>query len=316
MADTVVSNPQEVAMEEGPGLTAYVSFLEEQARQQQAAAAAEFEAEQRSAYDIIGNVLADYGLTELRDFVHNLVFTRNIVDENIIIGELRQQPAYKQRFAGNEARRAAGMNVLSESEYIRLENTFAQTMRQSGLPKGFYDEKSDFVSLIANDVSPAELASRVQDGYQAVRDADPEVVLEMQRLYGVDEGSLAAYFLDPEKATPVLLQQARAAQIGGQGVRQAGYQISAAQAEELARAGVSSEQARAGFQAIAGAEELFTALPGQTGEDITQEEAVAGVFATSAAAQQRIRRRTRERQAEFEAGGGFAPQGSQVTGLT
>jgi hypothetical protein len=316
MADTVVSNPQEVPMEEGPGVSAYVSFLEEQARQQQAASEARFRAQQDSSYDIIQRVLADYGLENMRDFVHDIVFTQNIVDENIIIGRLRETPQYKERFAGNEARRAAGMNVLSESEYIRLENTFAQTMRQSGLPKGFYDEKSDFVSLIANDVSPAELASRVQDGYQAVRDADPEVVLEMQRLYGVDEGSLAAYFLDPEKATPVLLQQARAAQIGGQGVRQAGYQISATQAEELARAGVSPEQARAGFQAIAGAEELFTALPGQTGEDITQEEAVAGVFATSAAAQQRIRRRTRERQAEFEAGGGFAAQGSQVTGLT
>ena len=146
--------------------------------------------------------------------------------------------------------------------------------------------------------------------------ADPEVVSEMRRLYNIGDGELAAYFLDPQRATPMLLNQARAASIAGQSVRQGAFQLTAAQAEELARAGVGEEQARAGFQAIAAAGELFAPLPGQTGQAISQEEQVAGVFGTSAAAQQRIRRRTRERQAEFEAGGGFAAQGSQVTGLT
>ena len=86
-------------------------------------------------------------------------------------------------------------------------------------------------------------------------------------------------------------------------------------AEELAVAGITQEQARAGFQTIAGAEELFVALPGTTEEAISQQEQISGVFGTSAAAQQRIRQRSRERQAAFEAGGRFAGQGTTVTGL-
>jgi hypothetical protein len=318
--ETVVSNPAEVAVEE-PDINAQLlenqqAFFERQMAAEQARRDEQFRVSQQSAYDIIGATLDNYGLGSLRGFVNDMVFNRNIIDENILIGELREQEAYKQRFAGNEQRRKAGLNALSEGEYIALETAYAQLMRQSGLPAGFYDNSDDFTNLIGGNVSVGELSERVNQGYEAVRNADPEVVDEMRRLYNIGEGELAAYFLDPDRATPTLIQQARAAQVAGQGVRQAGYQITAAQAEELARAGISGEQARAGFQAIAGAQELFGALPGQTGEAITQEEQIAGVFGTSAAAQQRIRRRTRERQAVFEAGGGFAAQGSQVTGLT
>jgi len=286
---------------------------------QEAAAAARAEQQrqaQESAYDVINNILAEYDMAELGTFVQRMVFDEGIIDTNVLLGEIRQTDVYKRRFAGNIARRNAGYNVLSEGEYIALENSYRQLMRQSGLPTGFYDTSEDFTNLISNDVSVAELAERVNQGYEAVMNADPEVVSEMRRLYNIGDGELAAYFLDPDKATPTLIQQARSAQIAGQAVRQAEFQLTSQQAEELARAGISPEEARAGFQAIAGAEELFGALPGQAGQAITQAEQVAGVFGTSAAAQQRIRRRTRERQAEFEAGGGFAAQGSQVTGLT
>jgi hypothetical protein len=271
---------------------------------------------QESAYTIIDNMLTEYGLQDLGGFVNRMVFQENVIDANVLIGEIRQTEQYKKRFAGNIARRNAGLNVMSEAEYLQMENAYRQLMRQSGLPVGFYDNNDDFTNLIANDVSIAELAERVNQGYEAVMQADPAVVDEMRRLYGIGDGDLAAYFLDPERGTPNLLQQARAAQVAGQAVAQAGMQLTVGQAEELARAGVTGEQARAGFQAIEQAQELFAALPGQTGEMITEEEQVAGVFGTSASAQQRIRQRTRERQAEFEAGGGFAAQGTQVTGLT
>lgn len=293
-----------------------IDVLEGQLSAQTMRVQAQFESNQESAYSIIQRTLAEYGLEGLEGFVNRMVFQENVIDANVLIGEIRQTEQYKKRFAGNIARRNAGLNVLSEAEYLQMENAYRQLMRQSGLPVGFYDNNDDFTNLIANDVSIAELAERVNQGYEAVMQADPAVVDEMRRLYGIGDGDLAAYFLDPERGTPNLLQQARAAQVAGQAVAQAGMQLTVEQAEELARAGVTGEQARAGFQAIEQAEELFAALPGQTGEMITEEEQVAGVFGTSAAAQQRIRRRTRERQAEFEAGGGFAAQGSQVTGLT
>lgn len=318
MAEEDMSTADQLAdlQQENANIRAQLDEITAQNVAAEARAQAQFEQDQESAYTIIDNILAEYDLQGLGSFVNRMVFEENVVDTNIIIGEIRQQDAYKKRFAGNIARRSAGLNVMSEGEYIAMENAYRQLMRQSGLPVGFYDANDDFTNLIANDVSIAELSERVNQGYEAVMNADPVVVEEMRRLYNIGTGELAAYFLDPDKATPTLLQQARSAEIAGQAVLQAEMQLTEDQARQLAQAGVTAEQARSGFGAIAQAEELFAPLPGQTGEAITQEEQVAGVFGTSAAAQQRIRRRTRERQAVFEAGGGFAAQGSQVTGLT
>lgn len=266
-----------------------------------------------SAFQIINDALNNYGLSDLQNFVNQIVFGEDIVDANIILGRIRQTPQYKQRFAANEARRAKGLNALSESEYVAMERVYMQYFRASGLPPEMYDQNTDVQNLLANDVSVAELASRINQGYDAVKNADPQVVSEMRRLYGVTESQLAAYFLDPSRATPVLIRQAESARIAGEATLQAGMEISQQQAEQLATAGISQEQARQGFQAIQQAQEVFTGLIGE--EDITQQEQVAGVFGTSAAAQQRIRQRQRSRQASFEQGGRFAGQGSTLTGL-
>lgn len=267
----------------------------------------------RSAYEVIQNLLTSYGLPELGGFVQDIVFGENIVDANVIVGRIRQTPQYQARFAGNIQRRQRGLNVLSEGEYLALENAYRQTLRSSGMPSGFYDSNDDLNQLIGGDVSIQELAQRINRGYEEVAQADPQVKAEMQRLYGVDESQLAAYFLDPERATPTLLRQAQSAQIAAQATQQAQLAITAQQAEQLAQAGINREQAQAGFEAIGQMQELFQPLTGE--EAITTEEQVAGVFGTSGAAAQRIRQRQRERQAAFETGGGFAGAGGTVTGL-
>jgi hypothetical protein len=264
------------------------------------------ESQQQSAYDIIQQLLTSYGLPELGGFVQNIVFGENVVDGNVIVGRIRQTPQYQQRFAGNLARRQAGYNVLSEQEYIGLENTYRQTLRAAGLPAGFYDQSDDFNAFIGGDVSPSELNQRIQQGYSAVKNADPQVVSEMRRLYGVDDSQLAAYFLDPQRATPILIRQAEAAQIASQATTQAQMELTATQAEQLATEGISREQARQGFQAVAQAGELFAPIAGEQGTAMTTEERLGAVFGTSAAAQQRLRQKQAERQAAFAGGGGFA----------
>jgi hypothetical protein len=270
---------------------------------------------QQSAYDVINDLLRMYGLEELTTFVGNIITQSDVVDTNVLLGEIRQQPQYQQRFAANEARRRAGLNVLSEQQYLALENTYRQYMRASGLPANFYDSNDDFQNLIANDVSPGEFAERVNQGYEAVRFADPTVIAQMQELYGVSEGDLAAYFLDPEKATPVLLQRAQAAQTAA-GAAQAGMQLTTEEAERLAQEGITQQQARAGAAAITQAEELFQPTTGEQDGAFTREEQLGAVFGTDPAAAQRLRQRQRRRQAAFEGGGGFAQgAGGQVTGL-
>lgn len=263
-------------------------------------------ASQQSAYDIIAQTLTSYGLDQLSSFVNEMVFQENIVDTNILVGRIRQTSEYRQRFAGNETRRQAGLNVLSEGEYIQLENVYRQTLRSAGMPREFYSSPETFSRLIGGDVSIQEFSQRINQGYQAVREADPQVVEEMRRLYGVDDSQLAAYFLDPQRATPMLLKQAQAAQIAAEGTLQAGFGVTQQQAEELAQAGVTGEQARQGFQTIASAQELFQPLAGEQGDQITQAEQVGAVFGTSGAAQQRLRKRQAEREAAFAGGGRFA----------
>lgn len=267
----------------------------------------------QSAYMVINELLTSYGLGALNDFVNQLVFGENVLDANVLMGRIRQTPEYKQRFAANEDRRAKGLNTLSESEYVSMERVYLQYLRASGLPKELYDQNTDVQALLANDVSVAELASRINQGYEAVRNSDPQVVNEMRRLYGVTDSQLAGYFIDPERATPVLLRQAQAAQIAAQSTIQAGIELQQMTAEQLAAAGVTAEQAQQGFQAIRQAQDLFAATP--TEQAVTQAEQIAGVFGTSGEAQQRIRSRQRARQAQFEVGGRFAGQGSTLTGL-
>jgi len=260
---------------------------------------------QQSAYDIVTDTLRSYGLEGLDSFVTDYITRFETVNPDSLMVEIRKQPEYQQRFSANEARRKAGLTVLSESEYLALERGYAQMLRASGMPTGFYDSPEDFTNFITNDVSVAELNSRIEQGYLAVTMSNPEVVRQMKELYGISESQLAAYFLDPNKAVPTLMRQAESAQIAAQGRLLAGQQISAAQAEELAQAGVTQDQARAGFAAIQQAQGLFTGTL-EEGENISQQEQIGAIFGTNAAAQQRIRQRARRRQARFEEGGGFA----------
>jgi len=76
-----------------------------------------------SARAIINNLLSEYGLSNLTDFVNDLITKEDIISGDIILGKIRQTQQYKTRFAGNIARRNAGFNVLSEAEYIQMENS-------------------------------------------------------------------------------------------------------------------------------------------------------------------------------------------------
>lgn len=281
--------------------------------------------EQQSSYKIIENALSQYGLTGLESFIETMIFESGITDFQTILARLRVEPTsteagriYQERFKANKIRIANGLSALGEGEYIGLEDSLKQVMRVKGMPEGFYDSNDDLANFIGNDVSASELSNRIEVGYQAVKDADPIVVDEMRRLYGVSNNQLAAYFLDPTKGEDVIKRQAQAAIIAGEAQTAAGMQLTATTAEELARAGVTEQQAQSGFGAIRQAQELFgaTTQEQQAGEQVfTQAEQIGAVFGTSAAAQQRLRQRARRRQAAFEAGGGFAGQGAQLTGL-
>lgn len=262
--------------------------------------------------------LADYGL-DANDVVNSVWrFAQEnpslVNNTDLLLGSARETETYKARFAGNAARKAKGLPELSPSAYLQYENAYRNTLRSAGMPVGFYDSEKDLASFIGQDVDPSELNDRLNMGYRAISQADPALVAEAKRLYGIDEGSLAAFFLDPEKAQDLVLRQARATQIATQASKQAQMQLTASEAEALARQGVTAEQAQTGFEAVSRQQELLMgALPGE--EELSRTDIIGAATGTNAAAAQRVATRARRRQAEFAAGGQFATGQRGVTGL-
>jgi hypothetical protein len=259
-----------------------------------------------TATTILTNTLKFYGLNEpelineIRAALANRTITgASSVDEIGI--QLRESPAFQRRFAANEARRAAGKPVYSVTQTLLLESQYRKNLRDSGMPAGFYDDPTSLQNFLINDISPDEILSRVTQGYQAVRNADPTVINELKTLYNLDDGSIAAFFVDPAKAQDNILRAARAAEIGAQARKQAGIGLTAQTAEELVRQGVTESEAQAGFTTFKQQESLYRPLMGE--EEITQEEAIAGTLGTSAEAAQRVGTRKRRRKSTFEAGG-------------
>ena len=278
---------------------------------------ADLETKQRkqNARSTMAAVLSTYGLGDLTDFVYTEIIgkeTVNINNPDAVIFAIREQPAYKKRFAGNAARLKAGLSELDPASYIGLENQFRQTLQSNGLPANFYDQSDDFQALIEGDVSPAELNERVQQGYRAVADADPAVKEQMRTLYGVGEGELAAYFLDPKRTAPLLTRQAQAASIAARGLEQGGIQLSGTYAEDLARRGITDQQARAGFAEVGGLGELRQTFAGETA--LSSEQLAGAAFGIDVAAQQELERRKRLRVGEFGGGGSFARTTGETSG--
>jgi hypothetical protein len=235
-------------------------------------------------------------------------------NQELIVDSTRNTTTYKNRFAGNAKRVAAGRPELSPGAYLQYEESYRQALKSSGMPIGFYDTQQDFANFIGNDTDGTELKERIMLGYKAVKDSDPQILAEMKRLYMVDDASLAAFFIDPAKSKDIVLRQAQAAQIAAEAQTQAEMRLSAQEAESIAQQGIQPADARRAFGGLGASRELFdTTMAGE--EQITREEQIGGALGTNAAAAQRIAQRQRKRKAAFEEGGGLGETQQGVTGL-
>lgn len=307
-----VAPPEE---EEDPRIRQIREQIEEIKRQQEAAN----QRMRQDARDAIRRVLSQYKLESLAEPLWKR-FTEEYFDfsnEDAIIFAIKEEDAYKKRFAANAARVAKGMAELSPREYLDMERTYAQVLAANGMPAGFYDSPDDFRKMIEGDVSPSELQDRVREGYRIVADADQNVKDQMRRLYGVSEGDLAAYFIDPERTRPLLVaadyaRQARAAQISARGQELANVSLDTSMAEELARRGVTEAEAQTGFREIGNLGELRQQFGGE--ENISEQEMIRQQFGADTAAQQKLARRKATRLGEFKGGGSFARTTGETSG--
>jgi len=259
---------------------------------------------------ILRNVLASYGLESLYEYAYSL-YAKNEIDINdgdSLIFALKEQEAYKKRFAANERRKSLGFKELSPSTYIALEKSYKDTLAANGLPQGFYDSPDDFEKLIGGDVSVAELNNRLKDAYTVVRDASPEVKNKMAEMYGVTDGDLLAYVIDPDRARPLMApdykRQAQAALIAESAQRLSALSFNKDVAEQFVRQGVTLAEAETAFTTVGQMGELRRGGFGE--QQITDLQFAQAALGTDAEAKRLVEERKKRRIGEVTASGGSA----------
>ena len=259
---------------------------------------------------ILRNVLASYGLESLYEYAYSL-YAKDEIDINdgdSLIFALKEQEAYKKRFAANERRKSLGFKELSPSTYIALEKSYRDTLAANGLPQGFYDSPDDFEKLIGGDVSVAELNNRLKDAYTVVRDASPEVKNKMAEMYGVTDGDLLAYVIDPDRARPLMApdykRQAQAALIAESAQRLSRINLGTAEAEQFVRQGVTQAEAETAFTTVGQMGELRRGGLGE--QQITDVQFAKAALGTDAEAKRLVEERKKRRIGEVTASGGSA----------
>jgi len=251
---------------------------------------------QTSAIAWFRSLLSSWGIAELVPDAQKLILQG--LGADAVTLQLQETDAYKKRFAGNEIRRKKGLAVLSPAEYVANETSYAQVLRQFGLPKGFYDSRDDYTKWIAADVSPAELAERATEAQDLFFTGPEENRRWWLENIGGTVGEAIAGILDPAVAEPLVKRRVAAARIGGGALGQ-GLAVGQAQAEYFAGQGVTAAQARAGYTDIAQALPVDQAIAQRFGTSIGQAEEEAAVFGGAGAADAEEKKR---RLAASEAG--------------
>jgi hypothetical protein len=208
--------------------------------------------EQLDAFALLKSVFTSYGLAEMVPSITKLMQAN--VGPNQAALMLKTDPNYNgpylKRFAGNQARVAAGKNALDEATYLSLENRFREQLSAYGQDK--YATQDEFANLIGNDIAPTELGSRLDLAVNQVQNADPNILNTLKQFYPtISQSDLVGYFLKPDQALVDLTQKVTASEIGAAALQQNLTPLTTDRMLELQKLGVTQDAARTGFQNVA-----------------------------------------------------------------
>ena len=215
----------------------------------------QLDATQLDAYALLEDAFNQYGLSDLIPTIKGYM-QQNIGPQQASL-MLKQTDVYKTRFAGNygaSGRVAQGLNALTESEYLALENKYNETLTSYGLGDYFGTtakaKQAGMANIIAGDISAPEFQSRVQLAEDNVVNADPQVLKTLKDFYPAITGTdLLKYYLDPAQNLAALTLKTTSAGIGAAAVNQ-GLNANAERAMLLAQTGVTAAGAQKGYVTI------------------------------------------------------------------
>lgn len=274
----------------------------------------------KDAYALIEDTLNLYGLSELSSVIKGYMLA-GLGPEQAKL-QIKQDPIYKARFKGNELRLASGLNALSEAEYLGLEDTYSQVMKQYGLGDYFGTTRAarqtKLADIIGGDISAVELKSRISTVVDRVNNADPAIKAQLKEFYpGITETDLVKYFLDPKQTLPQLEEKVTSAEIGAAASAQ-GLNTNMTSASDLARYGIDRAAAIKGYSTIGGLlpeAQKLSSIYGEAGIDYTQTTAEQEVFKGNASAERKRKQLAALETAQFGGSAGVSAAGLSTTYL-
>ena len=275
------------------------------------AKAAADKAEKRDAFALVQDTMRSYGFTdaelaELSGYIESSIIDPNVGPNAAILG-MRNLKVYKQRFSGNETRVKAGLNALSEGEYLQQEKDYGQYFREYGVQNLATRERMGI--LIGNDISAIEAKNRIGLAVDRVKNADANIIKQLKTYYPtLEDKDLVSYFLSPTEYLPELKRKVTASEIGaaalGQGFtdtsRSLGY----------ADYGVDRSGALEGYASLASvlpATSKLGDIYGETGIAYTQQTGEEEFLQSSEAAKRKRNVLASKERASFEGSAGNAP---------
>ena len=274
----------------------------------------------------ISALLSSYGLGDLSGAVTEAV-QKGYTSDTIQL--IMQDPnskdplavAYQTRFSANKARFAAGKPILGAAEYLAAERSYTQVLQSYGVSS--MATKDRLSAFIGNDISAAEVADRVGLAIDRVKNADPFTKAALAEYYPMlNQSDIVAAVLDPAEGLPALKRKVQIGEIGGaaaiQGLKTGLGSMSevskgfenvtsgALGAEALASFGITQEEARKGYQTVAGIApraEFLSSI--STGEDYTRLQAEQEAFLGLASAKRARESLTAQEEGRFKGQSGL-----------
>jgi hypothetical protein len=285
-----------------------------------AAGASNISKETRDAFALLDSTFALYDLSDLAPVIAG--YMRQGLTSNEAIIELRKNKTYQTRFAGNTTRTAAGLNALTEGEYLALEDSYSETLRAYGQQSLLGTDKkarqASMANIIGGDISPVEFKDRVSTVVDRVENADPLVKSTLRDFYKITDTELVSYFLNPKENLPKLQEKVTAAEIGSAAIAQGGLTTDMTSAESLAKFGVDLATARKGYSTISQVLPTATKLSQiYDEENIQYDQKVAEeeVFKGLASAQRKRTQLAEKEIASFQGSSGVGAAGLSTTYL-
>lgn len=223
---------------------------------------------EQGIYDEIYAQLQTYGLESLATRLTQLITEYGVDMKETIKTQLRQTEEYKQRFIGNEARRTAGIEVLTESEYLYNERAYNETLKAYGM--GDLATRSNYAQFIGGDVSPVELQQRFSMAVEKVQKADPALKRQLNQMYpGISDTDLARSLLMGTEGSQYLKTKIGQAEILAE-ASTAGITLQNT-AAELEAQGVTRKEAAAGLTKTAAQKAGFEQAARIYGDEVSAE---------------------------------------------